>query len=302
MFEAVGDDRSLGRAWLLTGYVRGGRRGDHKAWEDAAERALTYYVSSGWPTSTCLGELSNALYYGPTPVDVGIARCQDLLVREASDRAARANVSAFMGGLLAQRGDFDEARELVGTARATYEDLGQRTAAANIPGLVLGDIELLARDAIAAERILSEVCAELEELGDWSHFASRAGDLAEAFYVRCDLDAAEAWTSVAEMRAPADDVEAQAFWRSVRAKVHAQRGDVAVAEQLAREAVHILGETDALNRRARTQCDLGEVLSLAGKNAEASAAFRRAVRLYEQKGNLVAAARARSVQDELAPV
>ncbi|HLG07454.1 MAG TPA: BTAD domain-containing putative transcriptional regulator [Gaiellaceae bacterium] len=302
MFETVGDDRSLGRAWLLSGYVRGGRRGDHKAWLIAAERALVHYVSSGWPASTCLGEISHALYHGPTPVHQAITRCKELLRDQVSDRAGGANVHAFLGGLVAQHGDFDEARELIASSRTTFEDLGQRTAAANIPGPILGDVELLAGDASAAERILSEVCAELQLTRDWSHLASRASDLAEALYVQGCLDAAEQWTRVAEEHAPTDDIDAQTFWRSVRAKIHARRGEITLAEDLARAAAQILGESDGLNRHARAQRDLGEVLLLGGKTEEASAAFGRAAELYEQKGNLVGVAHVQSLQDDRALV
>ena len=49
-FEALGDERGLARAWLLIGYVRGGIHGDHAAWEQAEERALGYYRSTGVPT------------------------------------------------------------------------------------------------------------------------------------------------------------------------------------------------------------------------------------------------------------
>ena len=38
IFEHVGDHRSLGRAWLLGGWMRGGYLGDHLAWTEAAMR------------------------------------------------------------------------------------------------------------------------------------------------------------------------------------------------------------------------------------------------------------------------
>jgi class 3 adenylate cyclase len=302
IFETVHDDRSLGRAWLLAGYVRGGRRGQHKAWEEAAERALVHYVYSGWPAFPCLGEISNALYYGPTPVRRAIARCEELLRDQASDRSGAAYVRAFLGGLAAQIGEFDEARELIASSRTTFDDLGQRTAMANISGPMLGDVELLAGDASAAERILGDVCAELEQLHEWSHLASRAGDLAEALYAQGRLDEAEGWTRVAETHAAADDIDAQTFWRSVRSKIYARRGDFDVAQELARAATDILAETDGLNRRARTQCDLGEVLGLAGRAEDAAAAFGYAVELYHLKGNEVGARRTRSRRGDLALV
>ncbi len=129
IFEAVGDDRSLGRAWLLSGFLRGGHLGQHKAWKEAAERALVHYARSGWPTSSCVGEIAAALNYGPTPVDGALARCDELVGDPATDSVGRANVTVYTAGLVAQLGDFDRARVLVADARETFDDLGQRTAA-----------------------------------------------------------------------------------------------------------------------------------------------------------------------------
>ena len=300
IFEAVGDDRSLGRASLLAGFVHGGHRGRHRKWEEAAERALVHYKKAGWPTSTCLGEIAYALYYGPTPVAEAIIRCEKLLRDEVTDSAADANVRVYIGGLLAQRGDVDSARRLVTSATATYEDLGQRTAVAYYSGAVHGDIELLAGDEVAAERVLRALCLELESTRDWSHLASRAGDLAEALYVQNRIEEADEWTRTAEIHAAVDDVDAGMIWRPVRAKILARRDAFAAAESTAREAVELAATTDATSRHARAIRDLGEVLRLAGRLTEAGSAFQRAEQLYEQKGNLLGAAQARAHQRELA--
>jgi Flp pilus assembly protein TadD len=116
------------------------------------------------------------------------------------------------------------------------------------------------------------------------------------------FDDAENWTRVSEEHAADDDIDAQTFWRSVRGKVHARRGSFESADVLVRTAAQLIDASDGLNRRARAQSDLGEVLRLAGNTTEAASAFERATDLYEQKGNLVGAARIRSLEDELALV
>ena len=98
VLEAAGDDRCLGRAWLLAGWVHGGRRGQHKAREDAAEEALRCYKRTTWPASLCAGEIANALYYGPSPVAEAIDRCESLLRTEVTTRFGRANVERFSEG------------------------------------------------------------------------------------------------------------------------------------------------------------------------------------------------------------
>ena len=302
IFESVKDNRSLARAWLLAGFVLGAHRGQHKAGGEAAERAYAYYKSSHWPTATCLGQIAIALYYGPTSVPEAVTRCSELLDDAVSDRVGGANVQVFLGGLMAQRGNFDEARELVASAKATYEDLGQRTSVAIYCEAMLGEIELLADDAVAAELILRELCAELERTRALSHLASRAGDLAEALYSQGHLEDAEEWTLVGARHTAPDDLDAQLAWMPVRAKIAACRGVFEEAEAFVRNAVGLSEQSDALNRRASVQCDLGEVLRLMGRASDAASAFTRATELYEQKGNVVCAAKARVRHEDMALV
>ena len=89
-----------------------------------------------------------------------------------------------------------------------------------------------------------------------------------------------------------DDLDPQIGWRRVQAKLLAQRGDFAEAERLGREAAGIAERTDFLDHRARAHEDLAEVLRLAGQHEAASAELDSAIRLHDQKGNLVSAARA----------
>jgi DNA-binding SARP family transcriptional activator/tetratricopeptide (TPR) repeat protein len=302
IFETVGDDRSLGRTWLIAGFVHGGHRGQYQAWHEAAERALHHYKNANWPISTCLGEIVTALYYGPTPVQEAITRCEKLRRDELSDRVAEANIMAFLGGLVSQCGDFNEGRKLVDSATTTYEDLGQQTAVTTYCTSVLGDIEMLADEPEAAEQLLRAACEELERTHDFNHLASRASDLAEALYAQGRFDEAHQWTGTAQTCAARDDLGAQLLWRGIRAKIDAQRGAIESAKQLASEAVRLSESSDGLNRQAKAQRDLGEVLRLAGQADEAGAAFTEAARLYELKGNTVGAALTRALRDDLALV
>ena len=57
--------------------------------------------------------------------------------------------------------------------------------------------------------------------------------------------------------------------------------------------------TDELNLRGDSLMTLAEVMRSAGASDEAATAFRDALELYEAKGNLVSAERARAMLDEL---
>jgi hypothetical protein len=302
VLEAAGDDRWLGRALLLSGWVSGARRGQHAVRREAAERALLHYERAGWPTSTPAGEIANALYYGPAPVDEAIARCEALLERYGHDRYGRANVEVFLGGLVAQTGAFDRAHALIASARTTYEELGHRTTTATTTAAVAGDVHVLAGDLTTAEATFRWLCGELEQTGGMSHLASRAGDLADVLYASGRLEEAAGWVGVARTHTADDDVDAKLLWMPVDAKLEARRGDVEAAVTTATEAARLAEATDGLNRRAQVQLDLREVLLAAGRRREAAAALELAAELFEAKGNVVGGARARSLRDDPALV
>jgi DNA-binding SARP family transcriptional activator len=295
VLEAAGDYRWLGRTWLLAGWVHGGRRGHHKTREEAAERALAYYKRSTWPTSASAGEIANALYYGPTPVSKAIHRCAELLQDGSANRHGRANIEVFMGGLVAQQGEFEDAKTLISSATKTYAELGH-TASARLSGsAVLADVELLEGNVSGAETTLRSLCEELERTHAFSHLASRAGDLAEALFRLGRLDESAEWVSVARRHTASDDLDARLLWLPVSAKIAARLGAGDKALAILSEAAALADTTDALNRRAAIRTDTGEVLQLAGRASEAASAFRLAIGLFREKGNVVGAARAHAL-------
>ena len=299
--ERVGDDRALGRALLLRGWLYGGHWANHAAWADGAERALGHYRAAGWPTTTCLGELACALYWGPTPVDDAVDRFQELLADPSTEAVGAAYVRTMLGGAVAQRGELESARGHVSDARAMLDELGARTSALSYCGTVGGEIELLARDGTAAESIFRWVCDGLREAGDFSQVASRSSDLAEALVLLDRLDEAEEQIETARQHASADDINAQLMWRPVLATILARRGEIVRGEALAREGVAIADRTDDLNRRAKAYRALGDTLRRAARPDEAVAAFACAVDLFQLKGNLVGAAGVRALEDERVP-
>jgi tetratricopeptide (TPR) repeat protein len=125
--------------------------------------------------------------------------------------------------------------------------------------------------------------------------ATRLGCLAEAVYAQGRFAEAEQLSERAEAAAAHDasDVDAQYRWRTVRGKALAQREEFAAGEKLVREAAALVQETDWLNSRAGVQVDIAEVLHVAGRDDEARSCLKEALHLFEEKENLVAAARIR---------
>jgi DNA-binding SARP family transcriptional activator len=302
VLESAGDHRAVGRALILFGWVQGARRCDNGARLQAAMRALDHYKAAGWSTSTCLGQISGALLEGPTPVQAAIERVQELLDRDVTDRAGHAYMLAHVSVLMAQRQEFDSARDRLSSAREILDELGLGSPVMTYTLPALASIELLAGRPAAAVSVSRQLCAELERSRNFNWLASHASLLAEALVDVGELDEALHWTAIAEEHAAADDLDAHMLWPPVRATVHQQREEFALAEPLAREAVALADRSDHLNRRARAHRVLAQVLRAMGNAAEARHALSRAGELYEDKGNAVGVAQIRSLQGDPATV
>ena len=239
IFEELGDDRALGRTWRHVGYVRGGMECRNADWEAAAEKALVHYQRAGWSAAGCLAELTAALFYGPTPVSDAVLRCDELL-EDATDKAGRANILVYKGGLEALAERFDAGRSLLAEASSTYEEIGEVYALANNSGRVLGRLELIAGDFRAAELALRESCNTLDRFNDWAGLSTSAADLAQALYGQDRVEEAEGWTEVAQTRARSDDLSAQFSWRAIRAKLEARAGNMEAGTKLGFEALEIV--------------------------------------------------------------
>jgi hypothetical protein len=160
-------------------------------------------------------------------------------------------------------------------------------------------IALLAGDGDGAERELRAAIEGHRAMGDESSLPEFQLTLAQALWAQgrneegCELaldidaPAGRPWAPVARRMA-------QARWHSVRAEAFARSGVPREGESEARSALAVLEETDSLWWLADTWFALGRVLHVAGRGDEASAAFREALALYEQKGHVVGAERARA--------
>ena len=298
VFEALNDDRGLGRAWLLAAWARGSFEVNNAAWEDGLDRAIEYYRRAGWPISTCLQQLGMALFFGPRGVGDAIARCDEFLRDERTDIVGAANLTVWSAGLVALEGRFDAARAAIRGARATFEELGHAISL-EIAGRMEAVIEMLAGDYAAAESMFRASAELAASARQWAVLSNRAAELADALWARGRYDEALEWTQVAVTHSDESDVSAQFTVRSIRAKVLAVLDRINEAEPLARSALELVDGTDALNQRANVRRDLAHVLTCAGHVQEAVAVAQDAIRLYQRKGNVVSAARVREFLSDL---
>jgi tetratricopeptide (TPR) repeat protein len=201
-------------------------------------------------------------------------------------RSAAVAEAASFAGFEAMRGHFDRARHLCSRAEGVLKDLGQTLRLA-VVRQAAGWVELRANAPAAAEAKLRASYDTLQEKGEKSVLSTTAAMLAQALEAQEDNQEAMHFTELSEHAASPDDLASQILWRATRAKLLSREGRLAEAEALARRAVAIAAETEALNLHAGALIDLAWVLRLNRRASEAASAEGDALTLYELKGNVV---------------
>jgi class 3 adenylate cyclase/tetratricopeptide (TPR) repeat protein len=289
--------RALARGWVLVGLVRGLWAGRVAQGEAALERARIHARAAGdrRQEAEIVGRLGFAAWSGPLGVAEGIARCASLLEEAPDDLLLEACCRRWIGCLVARHGRFDEARELVAAAVSAYDELGARLDAAATSAFGHSEVEWLAGDLVAAERVLRDGYDALGALGEAGYRATVGALLSRVLRAQGrGTAAAELAARVAEA-ASEQDLWSQVLYRLTSARVAASSGRHAEAEETAREALAIVEETDLLDLHGDALLDLAEILRLAGREEEARESVEAALDLYRRKGNEVAAGRARAL-------
>jgi len=150
-----------------------------------------------------------------------------------------------------------------------------------------------------AEQLLREMSAAYDSIGEAGFNSTILALLANTL---CDLqryDEAEGLAARSRELSADDDFASQSSWRMAQARALADRGALEDALRLADEAVEICERTDYLVWQGDGHEVRGQVLEAAGRGEDAGAAFEEALARYEQKGNVVAAARIRAQLDGL---
>ena len=177
----------------------------------------------------------------------------------------------------------------MGGCGGEYEELGlifRRAARSPIPA----SIEMLAGEPAAAERELRWGYDKLEPMGEKGVSGTLAAFLGEAIYAQGRDDEAEAFAEIAGRTTADDDLVPQILSRATRGKVLAKRGELEQAEQLGREALRVVEQTDFPDLQADVLLSLAEILGASGEDP--SSLVDQAREVYMRKGNVVGAERA----------
>jgi ATP/maltotriose-dependent transcriptional regulator MalT len=239
---------------------------------------------------TLAGLLAQALLYGPTPVDEAMARIEGLPDELGLDRPLRGAIDTSRAGLLALRGDLDDARRVYRDATATYEEFGLRFRRAT-QSFVGAQIELLAGDVAAAERELRGSTSAFEEIGAATSATTHRALLAEVVARLGRLDEAEELARRVAADATSYDLVAHVLWRCTLARVRAREGSAQKAVELATEARELLASAEFPQLAITALTAAAEAAAAADEAAEAGRFLAEAGRIAEAKGAVASLAR-----------
>jgi tetratricopeptide (TPR) repeat protein len=239
----------------------------------------------------------SALFFGPTPVPEAIDRIDR--IRHDSDQPSVSVLAAQqLSALHAMEGRFDLSRTLADQSLRAAREFGWWLLEGSA-AVFLREAARLAGDLPEAERRARDGIASMERIGEKSYLSSMACSLAQVLLDQERVEEAERYAEMARASSAEDDFASQAGWRMARARILARRGEHEHARRLADEAAAIGDATDYILDRGDIWMQVSEVRSLGGDLRGAEEAARTALELYEVKGDVVSAERARAARAEL---
>jgi tetratricopeptide (TPR) repeat protein len=292
VLEREHDDAGQCRAWYLRAQAAwiGGRVGRaDEDWCAAAECARRAHDER--ELFRILGMRATAAVLGPTHVDDAIRRCAGFREVVGASPVATALMDNPLASLHAMRGEFELADRFLSEANQTLDQLGSLGWVSHHEALV----RMLEGQAGLAELPLRAGIDKLAAMGDGELLATTLAMLAQAVYAQGLFQEADDLCGMAAGAGATEDIVTEVIWRGVKAKILAHQGRLEDAETLARDAVRLVAPTDLLSHRGDAMLDLAEVLRMDSRTDEYHSVVQTALSLYEKKGNVIGAARARSL-------
>jgi len=298
--ERLGDDEGLAWARRLCGVFLSwqGKTDEGARWLAQALECARRAGSSGQIVEI-LGWRAWALWWGPTPAEEGIRQADEILRQSAGYPHLEAIAAVARGCLKGFQGQLDAGRADIQAGRARLLEVGLLQAWTGT-AMIEADLELIAGEPAAAEAILAGSYELLSKMATTGYLATIVGyRAAAAAELGRDNEALRFADEAVEIAQP-DDFEPHVRQGCVRARVLARRGDIAAAMEAIRVAAERADATDYLTMREYASISLAEVERLAGHEDGERAALEKALRVADQKGNVLTAARVRAQLAEAA--
>ena len=241
------------------------------------------------------------LWWGPTPVDEGIRQLNEITEQAVGHPQLEVTASIVRGSLRGMQGNEEQGRDEVKAGRARLHDIGQLGNWAGT-AMIEAELELGAGQPEAAAAVLSESYEFMSRMAETGYLATIVDYRALAALELGRDDEAMAFADEVERIAQPEDFEPHVRQACVRARVLARRGDHDAAATVIQAAVARAAETDYLTLRTYAAISLAEVERLAGRTEGERSALEEALRICEQKGDLLTAKRVREQLGELSNV
>jgi class 3 adenylate cyclase/tetratricopeptide (TPR) repeat protein len=294
LFDALGDDPGLAKAWQAKAYAHWAAGRLTKA-EGACQQAIDFAKRAGDERLEAVAASSRCfiLFWGPKPLDEVRRQVEETLdwARGRGIRRLEVDALHLLARISGMRERFPEARGLLREAAPSKRSEPRELLVLVGRYLSIALVELMAGEAAVAERALRAGREELTSIAGAGQLPAVIILLARALIMQGRDEEAMQQIKECERLAPRIYLDAQIKWRAIRALLLARRGDIEAAERLAAEAVELTADWEQEDSTAEVEADLAHVLRLAGKDDEARHAAERALARYRRKGNLVGARR-----------
>jgi class 3 adenylate cyclase/tetratricopeptide (TPR) repeat protein len=234
---------------------------------------------------------------GPMPRQETLRLCEEVQTRFSS-KHVQAWAQMVAGAARSFLGEVGVGLEEIAAGRNLLRDLGDRISWAGSAAFAC-EIELWAGNLERAYRIACEAGDFLSTISETGYYTSVAAERARAALELGRHDEALEYTEKSIATAAPDDFEPRASSELVRARVLAQRGDLAGAEELLRVAAARIEPTDYVSMHLVLALARAEIARLAGRPAEERETLERALEIAQAKGNLLAVGR---IERQLAEV
>jgi tetratricopeptide (TPR) repeat protein len=292
VFEAEGDEYGLACSWFLLHWTefREGRYGDSI---EIAEKAIEHSARAGDMREQLrsLGAIAMAHLWGPTPVARAEKELDQLIERSGRSRLMEAFAHRVRGGLCSLTGEFERGREHCHEAIDVYRELGHRVSAIGVV-VELQRVERKAGRLDLAEEGLRVAYDAAEELGDLGYVSWITASLARVLAEREKFD--EALRLVDREDLNTHFAYTRVITEFVRALALAADEKRERAETHALKALALVEQTDILDLHGDVLLLVAEFDDKAGRRDAAAERVGAAIELYERKGDVVSAARARA--------
>jgi class 3 adenylate cyclase/predicted ATPase len=288
----IGDDAGLAIAWQLAGQVQN-VLGDMDEVRAAMQRALGHARRAGNVRleTESIFWIGLSAFFSNRSVSQSTSICSEL-VDTAQTPLQRTHARFWLAALQGVAGELKGARLELEEARRTYGELGLETLRAST-ATAYAHVELHGGDPVLAEELLREGNAVFEATGEKAVRSTILASLGEALYQQGRYEEAERVAAESEAISSPEDALNLLLLVTLKARLFARRRDYVRAEQAAREALAMSADSKFGFALEDALMGLAEILLLAGRGEEARRPTQQALELYERRGLVPSAERAR---------